>query len=266
MYIYELYSEETNEYYIGRTKREIMDRFYEHRTKKTDSIYKWMHSHKITIKELFYQENISDYELAELELRYSLIYYFAGKALINKSFGNYKRTVIEKLVKKGMNIEEIINYLHHEYIKKEKVYKLYKVTYEGKILITSLTQSFKIMKFLLKKYGIDLNNASLICLCTSKDKKLIHKLRKIYIKKFMKTNIMFNKKIGDNYTDEEIERRRDTNIRNKKVQCSVNGKIYRSMNEAAREVGTTHISDCILGKRKTAGKINGIPCEWRLVE
>ena len=266
VYIYELYCEETDEYYIGRTKRTIKDRFFEHRARKNDSIYEWMHKHKIIMKELIYKDNVSKSEAAELELKYSLTYLFEGKKLINKSLGNYKRTMVERLINRGLSIDEIIKELHHEFIEKEELYKLYKITFNNLIYISMMNQPYRIMKYWLKKKNIDLDNSSCICLYMSRNKKDIQVLRKLYIEKFMECSNMYNKKIGDNFTKEEIEHRRRINKRNKKVQCSVNGKIYRSMREAAREVGATHISDCILGKRETSGKINGIPCRWKLVD
>ena len=59
----------------------------------------------------------------------------------------------------------------------------------------------------------------------------------------------------------------ENNCRKQKVICITTGKKFNSIKDAEKHYKCRHISECCIGKRKHAGKLqNGVRLQWKYSE
>ena len=253
-YIYEIYCKSTDTYYIGKTSTSLAQRFYQHKTYKKGILYK-------EIKK-YGEENFERTVLFEIkenvnyvETYVTLLYFLSNLKLYNERFGNTLRSVIERDCQ-DMNIEEIMQFLstRRHCSPKEKVYTLY--------FINNNFLSIKTVPY--KKVLFDFNYPdSIIKLYSTNDKTIALKLKEAYMQKL---NNLKNIRCG-NKVAEETKQKIFENSHKKKVQCVETSQIFSSIRAAAKAANTQHghILECINGKVKHAGRLDGIKCSWKLV-
>jgi hypothetical protein len=155
-----------------------------------------------------------------------------------------------------MDIEEIMKFLsiRRHCSQKEKIYTLY--------FINNNFLSIKTVPYKKVLFDFDYPD-SIIKLYSTNDKTIALRLKEAYMKKLNNLkNIRYGNKIA-----EETKQKIFENSRKKRVQCVETSQIFPSIRTAAKAAHTQHghILECINGKVKHAGRLDGIRCSWKLV-